>query len=77
MASFCRLDPGTSERRAVITLSSDERAPVADLMRALQRAGQRNGLDSGSQLMALALAARDLLPADDETGAGEMQQATG
>ena len=61
----------------MITLSSDERAPVADLMRALQRAGQRNGLDSGSQLMALALAARDLLPADDETGAGEMQQATG
>ena len=66
-----------SERRAVITLSSDERAPVADLMRALQRAGQRSALDSRSQLMTLALAARDLLPADGETGAGEMLRATG
>ena len=66
-----------SERRAVTTLSSDERVPVADLMRALQRAGQRSGLDSPSQLMALALAARDLLPADGKTGDGEMQQATG
>lgn len=66
-----------SERRAVITLSSDERAPVADLMRALQRAGPRSALDSRSQLMTLALAARDLLPADGETGAGEMRRTTG
>jgi hypothetical protein len=57
----------------VIALSSDERAPVADLMRELQRAAQRSGLDPRSQLMALALAARDLLPADGETGADEVQ----
>ena len=68
VASIGLLEPGTSERRAVIALSSDERAPVADLTRTLQRAAQRSGLDSRSQLMALALAARELLPAD-----GEMQ----
>ena len=39
----------------------------------LQRAAQRSGLDPRSQLMALALAARDLLPADGETGADEVQ----
>lgn len=68
VASIGLLEPGTNERRAVIALSSDERAPVADLMRKLQRAAQRSGLDSRSQLMALAPAARGLLPAD-----GEMQ----
>ena len=73
VASIGLLEPGTSERRAVIALSSDERAPVADLTRALQRAAQRSGLDPRSQLMALALAARELLPADVENGAGEMQ----
>lgn len=71
MASIGLLEPETSERRAVIALSSDERAPVADLMRT--KAATSSGLDSRSQLMALALAARDLLPADDATGAGEMQ----
>ena len=73
VASIGLLEPGTNERRAVIALSSDESAPVADLMRKLQRAAQRSGLDSRSQLMALALAARELLPADGEIGAGEMQ----
>ena len=73
VASIGLLEPGTNERRAVIALSGDEHAPVADLMRKLQRAAQRSGLDSRSQLMALALAARDLLPAVGETGAGEMQ----
>jgi len=73
VASIGLLEPGTSERRAVIALSSDERAPVADLMRKLQHEAQRSGLDSRSQLMALALAARDLLPANGELGADEMQ----
>ena len=41
VASIGLLEPGTSVRRAVIALSSDERAPVADLMRKLQRAAQR------------------------------------
>ena len=72
VASIGLLEPGTSERRAVITLSSDARAPIADLMRTLQHAAQRSGLDSRSQLMALALVARDLLPADSEAGAGEV-----
>ena len=31
VASIGLLEPGTSERRAVIALSNDERAPVADL----------------------------------------------
>ena len=73
VASIGLLEPGASERRVIIALSSGEREPVADLMRKLQRAAQRSGLDPRSQLMALALAARDLLPADGETGAGEMQ----
>ena len=65
VASIGLLEPGTSERRAVVAVSSEERAPVAELMRKLQRAAKRSGLDSRSQLMALALAARDLLPASD------------
>ena len=73
VASIGLLEPGTSERRTVIALSSDERAPVSDLKRKLQRAAQRSGLDPRSQLMALALVARDLLPADGETGADEVQ----
>ena len=37
-ANIGLLEPWPSERRTVIALSSDERAPVADLMRKLQRA---------------------------------------
>ena len=73
VASIGLLERGMSERRAVIALSGDKRAPVADLMRELQRAAQRSGLDPRSQLMALALAARDLLPADGDAGADEVQ----
>ena len=59
-----------SERRAVIALVPAMSAkPVADLMRALQRETQRSGLDSRSQLMALA--ARDRRTG--ETGVEEMQ----
>ena len=68
VASIGLLEPGASERRTVIALSSDERAPVVDLMRKLQHIAQRSGLTSRSQLMAFALATRDLLPADGETG---------
>ena len=64
VASIGLLEPGTGERRVVVTCSGEERAPVADLTRKLQRAVQGSGLDPRSQLMALALAARDLLPAD-------------
>ena len=71
VASIGLLEPGMSDRRTVIALSRDQRAPVADLIRTLQRAAERSGLDLRSQLMALA--ARDLLPADEEPGAGEMQ----
>ena len=71
VASIGLLEPRMSERRTVIALSRDQRAPVADLIRTLQRAAERSGLDLRSQLMALA--ARDLLPADEETGVGEMQ----
>ena len=76
VTSIGLLEPGTSERRAVIALSSDVRASVADLMRALQREAQRNGLDSRSQLMPLALAARDLLPADGEMQIGNRMSTT-
>ena len=67
VASIGLLEPGTSERRAVVAVSREERAPVAELMRKLQLAAMRSGLDPRSQLMALALAARDLLPASGET----------
>ncbi|MDD9983945.1 MAG: hypothetical protein OXU81_21720 [Gammaproteobacteria bacterium] len=67
VASIGLLEPGTSERRAVVAVSREERAPVAELMQKLQRAARRSGLDPRSQLMALALAARDLLPASGET----------
>ena len=66
VASIGLLEPGVGERRAVVACSRDEAKPVADLTRELQRAARSSGLDSRSQLMALALAARDLLPADAE-----------
>ena len=65
------LEPGTGERRVVSACSGEERPSVTNLMRKLQRAAQRSGLDARSQLMALALVARDLLPENDETDAGE------
>ena len=64
-----------SERRTVIALSRDQRAPIAGLIRALQRAAERSGLGFRSQLTTLT--ARDLSPAGVETGAHQMQQATG
>ena len=75
VASIGLLEPGTSERRAVVAVSREERAPVAELMRKLQRAAERSGLDPRSQLMALALAARDLLPTSDEIDTDEVQHA--
>lgn len=66
VASIGLLEPGAGERRAVVACSGDEAKPVADLTKELQRAARSSGLDSRSQLMALALAARDLLPADAE-----------
>ena len=71
VASIGLLEPGTGERRVVVACSGEERLPVTSLMRKLQRAAQRSGLDARSQLMALALVARDLLPENDETDAGE------
>ena len=64
-----------SERRTVIALSRDQHVPIAGLIRTLQRATERSGLGFRSQLTALA--ARDLSPAGGETGARQMQQATG
>ena len=52
MASIGLLEPRMGERRTVIALSRD------------QRAAERSGRDLRSHLMALA--ARDLLPADGE-----------
>ena len=75
VASIGLLEPGTNERRAVVAVSREERAPVAELMRKLQRAAKRSGLDPRSQLMALALAARDLLPASGEMGTDDVQHA--
>lgn len=75
VASIGLLEPGTNERRAVVAVSREERAPVAELMRKLQRAAKRSGLDPRSQLMALALAARDLLPASGEVHTDEVQHA--
>ena len=66
VASIGLLEPGAGERRAVVACSGDEAKPVADLTRELQRTARSSGLDSRSQLMALALAARDLLPDDAE-----------
>ena len=66
VASIGLLEPGAGERRAVVACSGDEAEPVADLTRELQRAARSSGLDSRSQLMALALAARELLPTDAE-----------
>ena len=66
VASIGLLEPGAGERRAVVACAGDEAKPVADLTRELQRTAQSSGLDSRSQLMALALAARDLLPDDAE-----------
>ena len=71
VASIGLLEPGAGERRAVIACSGEERLPVANLRRKLQQAAQRSGLDARSQLMALALAARDLLPENGEIDAGE------
>ena len=76
VASIGLLEPGTGERRAVVAVSREERAPVAELMRKLQPAAKRSGLDPRSQLMALALAARDLLPASGgELDTDEVQHA--
>ena len=77
VASISLLEPGTSERRAVVAMSREERVPVAQLMQKLQRAAKRSGLDPRSQLMALALAARDLLPASVERDPEEVQHAAG
>ena len=77
VASIGLLEPGAGERRAVVACSGEERAPVVDLTRKLQRAARRSGLDHRAQLMALALAARDLLPVDGETGSGEASEVAG
>lgn len=74
VASIGILEPGTGKRRAVIACSGGKRAPVADLTRELREAVDRSGLDARSQLMALALAARDLLPADGETEAEKVRE---
>ena len=66
VASIGLLEPGAGERRAVVACSGDEAKPVSDLTRKLRRTVRSSGLDSRSQLMALALAARELLPADAE-----------
>ena len=71
VASIGLLEPGTGERRVVVACSGEERLPVTNLMRKLQRAAQRSGLDTRSQLMALALVARDLLPENGETDDSE------
>ena len=71
VASIGLLEPGTGERRVVIACSGEERLPVTNLMQKLQQAAQRSGLDARSQLMALALVARDLLPENGETDASE------
>ena len=73
VASIGLLEPGTSERRAVVAVSREERVPVAQLMQKLQRAARRSGLDPRSQLMAFALAARDLLPTGVERDPDEVQ----
>ncbi len=67
VASIGLLEPGTGERRVVVACSGEEHQSVADLTRKLRRTTRNSGLDPRSQLMALALAARDLLPADAET----------
>ena len=65
------LEPGTGEHRVVSACSGEERPSVTNLMRKLQRAAQRSGLDARSQLTALTLVARDPPPENDETDAGE------
>lgn len=55
----------------MVACSGEERLPVTNLMRKLQQAAQRSGLDARSQLMTLALVVRDLLLEDDEPDAGE------
>lgn len=71
MSNLGLLEPGAGERRAVVACSGEACTPVASLTRKLQQAAQRSGLDPRSQWMALALAARDLLPENGETDAGE------
>ena len=61
VASIGLLEPGTRERRAVVACSGENSVPVENLTRELQRASARSGLDSRLQLLALVLAAKDLL----------------
>ena len=71
VGNIALLELGTGERRVVSACSGEERPSVTDLMRKLQRAAQRSGLDARSQLTALTLVARDPPPENDETDAGE------
>ena len=62
VATIALLEPGSAGRRAVVACPDTQRAPVAKLTRALRRAAQGSNLDDRSKLLALVLAARDLLP---------------
>lgn len=63
------LEPGAKEQRAVVALNGVQRTPVKGLARKLQRVTQSSRLDSRLQLMALALAAREMLQAEDSPDA--------
>ena len=76
VASIGLLEPGVGERRAVVACSGQNSVLVENLTKKLQRASAGSGLDSRSQLLALVLAAKDLLsieqePADAELGKQE------
>ena len=56
------MEPGAAERRAVIACEGEGPAEVAALAEELRRAANESSLDPNSQLLAIALAARHLLP---------------
>lgn len=74
VASIGLLEPGAGERRAVVACSGENSVPVENLTRELQRASARSGLDSRSQLLALVLAAKDLLAGEHKPTDAELRK---